>query len=583
MTLDEFIGRLDNVKRKGKFYVARAPHREDAHPSLSVWEENGWIKLRDWGSGDKDDVIIAAMGLTNADLRTAAPEETAYSYHDEKGNGLFRKVRRPHATKGKTFIQEGMNGERDLSHLNGKSKTLYRLTEVQRAVLEGRTVYVVNGEKAVEAIRAAKGIGTCQPQGESKDGATWLPKHTAELKGANVVIVADNDEVGHGYAKAVWNAVRKVALSARIVRSKTGGPKEDAFDHLCAGFGLEDFELAPDLMVEPNLEEACADLGIVKLSTVAPVSVEWLWYPYIPRGRCTIMDGDGDLGKSFASCGIAASISNGFLPDGKPLRDGPGRVLIFASEDEADDTIVPRIEKFGGDAGMIFHVRDLFPFDPAGLKRLRKIVETIQPVLVILDPVLAYAGAAVNINAANEVRPIFDELKNIANENRCGWLNIRHEGKSNEGRARHQAGIGSVDIRNAHRSQLVVSWHPDVKGLRTIAHLKHNLSEEGRTFGYEFRDGEFVWRWDVPAAKDVNTSGTKLQEAIEFLYQVCEGQYVRSSEVERLATEAGISVKGTLKNARKQLSEEGQLSTRRHNDEWLMHIKSREEDPFERA
>lgn len=582
MTLSDFLSRFDNVQRKGRFHYVRAPHREDAHPSLSVWEEGGWIKLKDWGSGASDQEIIAAMGLTNADLRTGAPEETAYEYRSAKGDPLFSKVRKPHPVKGKTFLQIGANGERDLRHLNGQSKTLYRLNEVLRAVQEGRTVYVVNGEKAVEAIRAAKGVATCQPQGESKDGATWLPRHTEALVGANVVIVADRDDVGDGYAHAVWMALRKSAASLRVVRSKTTNPKDDAFDHLCAGHSLSDFEDAPDLMVAPTEDDVYKALGIVRLSTVAPVSVEWLWYPYIPLSRCTIMDGDGDLGKSFASCGIAAAISNGFLPDGKPLRGGPGRVLILASEDEADDTIVPRIEAFGGNASNVFHVRELFAFDPAGLQRLRAMVETIRPALVILDPVLAYCGAAVNINAANEVRPIFDELKNIASSSRCGWLNIRHEGKSNEGRARHQAGIGSVDIRNAHRSQLVVSWHPDVKGLRTIAHLKHNLSEEGKTFGYEFRDGQFTWRWDVPAAKDVNVKGTKLQEAIEFLYQTCEGQYVPSAKLGELAKAGGVS-EGTLRLARKQLSDEGVLSTRRHGDEWLVHIKPREVDPFEEA
>jgi hypothetical protein len=587
MTLTDFLSKFPNAKKRGRFHYVNCPGRDDRNPSLSVWEENGWIKMRDWGGQMTDQDVCAALGIENRDLRTGAPEEENYPYRDASGNPLFSKVRRPHPSKGKTFAQIGANGQRDLSHLNGQSKTLYRLQEVRKGVGLERTIYICEGEKAVDAIRAEKGVATCQPSGADPEGRNWLPKHTEEFKGANVVIVADRDDVGERYATAVWNAVRKVAKSCRVVRSKTTNPKDDAFDHLCAGFGLEDFEPALDLMVEPDIEDLYAALGIVQLSTVPTSEVEWLWYPYIPLKYCTLIDGDGDLGKSYMACGIAACLSNGYLPDGKPLRGGPAKVLLLMSEDEADDTIVPRIESFGGNAANIMHVRSLFALDEKGLEKLDRMIQAVEPLVVVIDPLLGYCGAAVNINLANEMRPILDALKQLATKHRCAILNIRHEGKGasdkKAGRARHHGGLGTVDIRNAHRSQLVVDWHPNVKGLRVIMHKKHNLSEEGKTFGYEFRDNKFCWRWDVPEGEHIKVTGTKQQDAIDLIYQTCSGVWVPSAEVEALASISQISV-GTLRLARTHLSQIGALETKQIDRVWHMKVKPKpeaeEEDPY---
>lgn len=573
MNLHDFAGHLKGAKTKtferGQGYIALCPAHDDGkNPSFAVWEgSDGFLHFK-CQSGCTEDAILGAMGLKQEDRRTKLPpnnRETVYKYTDSNGRYLFEKVRIP---KGKDKIIFHRVRERDgkpLSQiedrgrkrwptpaeagLNGQSKVLYRLHEVAKAIQAGQTIYLNEGEKACDLMWTRGLAATCQPDGAGS--GKWRELHTQLIKGAKmVVIVADRDDVGDAYAREVYEALTQAEIPCDVVRSKTLGKKDDAYDHFLI-YGEDELEAAEDLMQSLSTDERLAVLGGIRLSTVEPKDVQWLWHPYIPLGRTTLMDGDGDLGKSYVACALAAAISNGRLPNNLPLPDDRRTILLLMSEDDAQDTIVPRILAFGGKRENIVHVKDLFPFDEAGIDRLRELCRLTRPILVVIDPVLAYCSAAVNINQANEIRPILDALKNVAADFNCGLINIRHEGKSNEGRARHHAGLGSVDIRNAHRSQIVVGWHKDVKGLRIIRHLKHNLSEEGTPFGYEFRDGEFRWNWNIPDESGEESHGKpKMQIAIDILRQMCTGQYVPHTRVLAEMEARGISPR-TLDDAKK--------------------------------
>lgn len=41
--------------------------------------------------------------------------------------------------------------------------------------------------------------------------------------------------------------------------------------------------------------------------------VSWLWYPYIPLGKATNLEGDPGLGKSFIALTLCAIVSKGLL------------------------------------------------------------------------------------------------------------------------------------------------------------------------------------------------------------------------------------------------------------------------------
>lgn len=249
MTLEEFLDKLEGVRPGGNGYVALCPAHDDREASLGVTEADNGLLVTCYAGCQTSDVL-EALGLTFRDLFfdsvNYAEPEAIYSYTDEVGEELFQCVRFP----GKKFRQrqylpghaeadpEGWvrslgDDERDIPHVR---RVLYRLPEVLQAVREGRTIYVCEGEKDVEALRAAGKVATCNPMGAGK----WKPEHKfyVPLTGANVVIVADRDEAGRKHAETIKQSLQGVAKGVWIVQAKHG---KDAADHLAAGFSVEQF------------------------------------------------------------------------------------------------------------------------------------------------------------------------------------------------------------------------------------------------------------------------------------------------------------------------------------------------------
>lgn len=156
--------------------------------------------------------------------------EAEYIYEDERGLPVLR-VRR---LTGKQFRQDRFEDGRWVPGLGGRKEwPLYRLKRVSAAVLRGATIYIVEGEKDVEAAEAAGGVATTNPGGAGK----WRSSHSECLRGASVVIVWDADSAGEQHALAVAQSLRGVARSVSFARAKEGN---DLSDHLAAGFELDE-------------------------------------------------------------------------------------------------------------------------------------------------------------------------------------------------------------------------------------------------------------------------------------------------------------------------------------------------------
>src|SRR5262249_2826510 len=116
-----------------------------------------------------------------------------------------------------------------------------------------------------------------------------------------------------------------------------------------------------------DYKETCLRVGLTPMSSVQPESISWLWYPYIPIGKVTLLDGDPGLGKSYITLAIATAVSRG---RGLPDKDqcAPGCVLLMNAEDGAADTIRPRLDAMGADCSRIRAVLKRLILNKEGLE-----------------------------------------------------------------------------------------------------------------------------------------------------------------------------------------------------------------------
>ena len=100
-------------------------------------------------------------------------------------------------------------------------------------------------------------------------------------------------------------------------------------------------------------------LEIIKASEIEPKEVKWLWYPYIPFGKVTLLQGDPGDGKSKLMLSIAALLSKGEpLPFTETEENEPMTIIYQTTEDDADDTVVPRFNSAGGDGENLIFIKE---------------------------------------------------------------------------------------------------------------------------------------------------------------------------------------------------------------------------------
>ncbi len=180
--------------------------------------------------------------------RARRREVAAYAYTDEDGVGLFEVVR----FEPKDFRQRRPDGDGWSWSTRGTRRVLFRLPEVLEAVAAGRTVYVAEGEKAALALVAAGVDATCSPGGAGK----WGPAYGEALRGADVVLLPDNDDPGRHHADQVREALAGVAGRVRVLELPGLPEKGDPADWLAAGGDRAALEaLAAGQGAEPQPEE----------------------------------------------------------------------------------------------------------------------------------------------------------------------------------------------------------------------------------------------------------------------------------------------------------------------------------------
>lgn len=126
-------------------------------------------------------------------------------------------------------------------------------------------------------------------------------------------------------------------------------------------------------------------LEIVRASDIEPKEVKWLWYPYIPFGKVTLLQGDPGDGKSKFMLSLAALLSKGeALPFSDEEEREPITIIYQTTEDDADDTVVPRFNSAGGNGDNLIFIKEDMKSLSFGDNRIREAIEKYNAKLLIL-------------------------------------------------------------------------------------------------------------------------------------------------------------------------------------------------------
>ena len=299
---------------------------------------------------------------------------------------------------------------------------------------------------------------------------------------------------------------------------------------------------------------------IIRMSDVELTPVEWLWKPYLPFGKLSVLQGNPGEGKTYFAMHLAAACTNGkLLPNMERME--PFNVIYQTAEDGLGDTVKPRLIEAGADLDRVLVIDDSEVQLTLSDERIEKAIIENNARLVIIDPIQAYLGADVDMNRANEVRPIFMRLGQVAQRTGCAILLIGHLNKA-AGMQSLQRGLGSIDIAAAVRSVLFIGKLKHDPTMRILTHEKSSLAPPGVSLAFSLGDeGGFRWVGEYDITADEMLSGiepqreTKTQQAKDLICTLLAGgKQVFSEDIDKAALERGIPGR-TVRDAKRELGD----------------------------
>ena len=311
------------------------------------------------------------------------------------------------------------------------------------------------------------------------------------------------------------------------------------------------------VLKEPSKPEM---VKIIRMSDVELTPVEWLWKPYLPFGKLSVLQGNPGEGKTYFAMHLAAACTNGkLLPNMERVE--PFNVIYQTAEDGLGDTVKPRLIEAGADLDRVLVIDDSDVQLTLSDERIEKAIVENNARLVIIDPIQAYLGADVDMNRANEVRPIFMRLGQVAQRTGCAILLIGHLNKA-AGMQSLQRGLGSIDIAAAVRSVMFIGKLKHDPTMRILTHEKSSLAPPGVSLAFSLGDeGGFRWVGEYDITADEMLSGiepqreTKTQQAKDLICALlAEGKQVLSEDIDKAALERGIPGR-TVRDAKRELGD----------------------------
>ena len=366
----------------------------------------------------------------------------------------------------------------------------------------------------------------------------------------SIYLCLDNDEPGNERCRQFVSMIPEEFCVFRLESAKKDWNE-------CLVEGLPVKEMAKQICLRDNRENL---IPVTKMSEVEETVVQWLWYPFIPFGKVTLIQGNPGKGKTWLAMAIAAYCTNGKeLPNVLPIE--PFNVLYQTAEDGIADTIKPRLAKCAADMTRVRFINE----DEKQLSmtddRIEKAIRQNNVRLMIMDPIQAYLGANVDMNRANEIRPLFRHLSTIAERTGCAIVLIGHLNKSSGSQSDYRS-LGSIDIAAAVRSILFVEKVEKEKeqDIRVVYQQKDSLAKKENPVAFSLGEEGLKWLGeydisieDLLMGKAGTKKETKLEKAQKLILELLTKRKVMClEELEAELLAYGISSR-TGRDARKQL------------------------------
>jgi hypothetical protein len=553
----------------------QCPAHNDRTPSLSVSDKTGdkpGVMIHCF-SGCSTSAIVSALNLRMEELfdnygdrttpavgiRPQVPRVVArYEYVDHAGEILSTKQRKEPGPNGrpKTFVWT-----------SGNPGVLYQLP----LVVEAGTVWINEGEKGADRLQddlPANHAATCAPT------TAWNDDFNTLLSGKKVVIVQDRDESGEKQAGRIASSLTDAGIDFQVVVSKTENDKDDAFDHLEAGHGINDFQPAEVNDRASPPPKPTVGIRSRRLDTIEQRPIEWLWPGKVEVGGATLLDGDGDSGKTTVTCDLVARMTAGTeWPDGQEI-ERPIRVgWIEADPDGFGTKIGPIIAQAGGDLSMVedmslvedpsVYGKLRLPAFPNDLGMIAEFVRENRIEFLVLSPISALLAEKINPNSEAGVRRAMSPAARELGELGCAQWWIRHLGKDPKQRSAQSKGLGSVAWRAIARNALFLGR--DMTGedeeRRILGVTKGNNvpDNERKALAFRITGGLGVvprisWLGETDFNPDalVDDSEGKLGECRRWVRSLYEsrppGTGIAVTEIQKLGKAAGFS-ETTIKRA----------------------------------
>ena len=290
------------------------------------------------------------------------------------------------------------------------------------------------------------------------------------------------------------------------------------------------------------------------------VPISWLWKPYIPYSKVTIIEGDGGDGKTTMILTIAALLSQGHMPPslvcGHLMEEpscSPITSFYLTNEDEVADTSLVRFLRAGGDPHHFAYSAELEEHMTLTEEDLLSAIEQSGCRLLIIDPFQAFLPEGTNIGSITKMRAIFTTLANVAKTTGVAIVLVGHLNK-NEGSKDIHRGFGSADIAASVRSILMVEMDKNDREIRWVRAIKSNFDESDYTPIRLILDEERKLSFaEMELVEDIDIHKTKIERAEEIIRELLSDGSMPIDEILSECDMEGISDRTVRRAARERV------------------------------